>query len=147
VTALTGWRQERFDEVEDRRWGRCVAQSPEGDLPVRFTVDWSNRVEGDRHVRLWSAIPPPCDSQVTRDLLRQVFQEAAAQPGVLDLQADMPFQFEHFQELEFDRRQFIRRGECTVRQGAESATLQFELEIMEHEQKPRVGLRILDIID
>ena len=147
VTALTGWRQERFDEVEDRRWGRCIAQSPEGDLPVRFTVDWSNRVEGDRHVQLWSAIPPPCDSQVTRDLLRQVFQEAAAQPGVLDLQADMPFQFEHFQELEFDRRQFIRRGECTVRQGAESATLQFELEIMEHEQKPRVGLRILDIID
>lgn len=142
VTGLTGWRQDRFDEVEDRRWGSCLAQTPQGDLPVRFTVEWSNRVEGEWQTRLWPAIPPACDSDVTRALLRRFFEPGDDPPGPGQQLAEQP-QFENLRELDFDRVGLIRSGECTVRWVNGATRLRFELFVSELRSEPRFDLRIL----
>ncbi|MFP6764775.1 MAG: hypothetical protein VB858_14210, partial [Planctomycetaceae bacterium] len=57
LKSIDGHREVRYDSEADVRHGECVAHTDTGDIPVKFTVEWQDRNQGQFQIRLSPAGP------------------------------------------------------------------------------------------
>lgn len=102
--SIDGHRELKYDHVADVRHGECIAHLPSQDVPVRFVVEWQNRIKTHFQVRLAEIELPACDSQQIVQLLAQVIRNSKLGASVRSIDGH--------RELKYDAEAEVRHGEC-----------------------------------
>ena len=69
-----------FDELLQKRFGRCTATSKHGEEQVTYTIDWQNRSAGIWQVQLTDRLPFVTAPEVI-DLVRKIVEDDLIQRG------------------------------------------------------------------
>jgi hypothetical protein len=104
--SIDGHREISYDRAREVRSGECIAHTDQGDIVVKYTVEWLDRDKGQYQVKIPPIGLPACTSPEVISLLESVIRKSVLNAKITSI--------EGHRELSYDRAQDRRTGQCNV---------------------------------
>ena len=134
IQSIDGHQELSFDREANQRTGQCITHTDDGEVEVKFIVEWLERDKGQFAVRIPAPDLPRCDSSEVVSLLDRVIRSTPRGSSIQSIDGH--------QELSFDREANQRTGQCITHTDDGEVEVKFIVEWLERD-KGQFAVRLI----